>query len=49
MTTLRSESEFKASLQALKSEDREAIKNECENVSTQRSNFCDMFTTMNAQ
>lgn len=43
MTTLRSDAEFSASLKALKSEDREAIKNECGNSNTQRGVFCDQF------
>ncbi len=43
MTTLRSDAEFSASLKALKSEDREAIKNECANRNTMNTSFCDQY------
>ncbi|MBE7183679.1 MAG: hypothetical protein INR68_04645 [Methylobacterium mesophilicum] len=47
MKTMKTGDEFSAAMQNLKSEDREAISNECKNTNTQHSNFCDAFNAAN--
>ncbi|MBE7183418.1 MAG: hypothetical protein INR68_03300 [Methylobacterium mesophilicum] len=43
MKTMRDEAGFTAAMKNLKSEDREAIKNECANRNTMNTSFCDQY------
>ena len=43
MKTMRDDAGFTAAMKNLKSEDREAIKNECANRNTMNTSFCDQY------